>query len=98
MQHDPQKEEYTRTHEEQLAHWRKLRARLEQRATDTVGDAREEMRRATQELNRHETNAELRLTDLKEATNDAWDDMKTGFEKAWSDLEKSANLARSHFE
>ena len=41
--------------------------------------------------------AEAKLKELREASDDAWHDMKSGFDKAWDSLTSSFNSAMSRF-
>ena len=91
------KDEYARTREQQLGHWGELLTRLEERAGQAAGDARVELHRVAEELRSREIITRVRLSELKDSTSEAWEEVKFGFESAWAELEHSFCLARSHF-
>ncbi|MDP2310187.1 MAG: hypothetical protein Q8P18_29485 [Pseudomonadota bacterium] len=96
VQHS-EKEQYTTAREAQLAHLREVLTRLEERASQAAGDAKVEMHRVAEEFRSRDVITRVRLSELKDSTSEAWEEVKFGFESAWAELEHSAKLARSHF-
>ena len=41
--------------------------------------------------------AQLKLSEMMDASEEAWEDFKTGAEEAWADLRSAMEKARSHF-
>lgn len=41
--------------------------------------------------------AQLKLSEMMDASEEAWEDFKTGAEEAWADLRNAMEKARSHF-
>lgn len=41
--------------------------------------------------------ARLKLSEIKDASEEAWEDVKGGAEEAWADLKNSMEKAKSHF-
>ncbi len=96
MQH-ADKDEYAKTREKQLADWRDLLTRLETRVSEAAGDAKEELHRIAEEFRSRDIITRVRLSELKDSTSEAWEEVKFGFEAAWTELERSVVQARSHF-
>jgi hypothetical protein len=96
MRHED-KEEYAQKREKQLTDWKELLTRIEERAGQTAGTAREELHKVAEELRSRDIITRVRLSELKDSTSEAWEEVKFGFESAWSELEQSVVRARSHF-
>lgn len=70
-----------------------LEARLDASATQ----AREEFRGRLEEAKAQRAAAEAKLQEVRNAGDEAWEDLKHEAEHAWSALKSSVNYFKSHF-
>lgn len=70
---------------------------LEARTDKAKSDTKAEYLKTVESLRSKRDNARERLQKLKEASGDAWSDMKDGVEAAWESLDAAIQSAKSHF-
>lgn len=92
-QHDA----YVQKFEAQL---RELGARMEQlraRADKAEAQAKISYDKQLRELNQKKTVVEQKLEELRGAGAGAWEDLKSGFDSAWTELQKTADHMFARF-
>lgn len=91
------REAYKQKVRAQLDEWKadadKLRAKMKQKQADNKIDTQKYL----DELKVKQQQARAKLEQLEEAGEDAWEDIKSGLEKATSELKQSYAKARSKF-
>jgi len=71
--------------------------KLKARAKGAEADARIEHQKEIDDLEAQRDEARQKLAELREAGDDAWEDVKDGAERAWNSLSESFVKARSRF-
>ncbi len=71
--------------------------RLEAKAQKAKADLKFELEDQITSLKVKRDIAELKLSEIMDASEEAWEDFKTGAEEAWTDLKNAMEKARSHF-
>lgn len=66
-------------------------------AADAQDDLKAEYRSQVQDLETKRDNLVIKLGQLKEASGQAWDDLKVGTERTWSELKYTIEVALTHF-
>ena len=90
--------EYIRKMNSKLDQWSSDIYNLSVKADQTKAPARRtEYNRQIDELRNKRVFARKQLHTLEKASEDAWEDMKSGIEETWSSLEYSVNLVKSGF-
>lgn len=79
--------------QQQRAEIEKLKATLAEKRADAKIGYRENL----QKLEARQAELEDRFEKLKDASGDAWKEMKTGFIKAWEDVSESMKEAKEKF-
>lgn len=91
------REAYKQKIRAQLDEWRadvdKLRAKMKQKQADNKLETSGYM----EEIKEKQRQARVKLEQLEDAGEDAWDEIKAGLEKATSELKQSYAKARSKF-
>lgn len=72
--------------------------RLKAQAKQKDADARLQAEDEIDELKQRREKASARLDELQDASEDAWDDVKSGFELAWQNLENATRSATARFQ
>lgn len=91
------KEAYQKKLEAQLDEWSAEIDKLNVKADKAQADAKLEYYKQIEELRSMQEVASSKLTELKEASDDAWEDLKIGMDRAWSKLGNALKSANSRF-
>ncbi|MGD8617480.1 MAG: hypothetical protein PVI91_17760 [Gammaproteobacteria bacterium] len=83
---------------EQLDEWRSQLSQLDQRANAMFAEARAEYADELDALLQRHDQAEGRLVELQQTSEQVWDDLKTGMDEALERLEDALETARSRFQ
>lgn len=94
---DPTKTYLTRL-TEQLDEWRSQLSQLDQRANAMFAEARAEYADELDALLQRHDQAEGRLVELQQTSEQVWDDLKTGMDEALERLEDALETALSRFQ
>jgi hypothetical protein len=81
----------------QLQEWNAQIALLRARADKAKAGAKLEYHKTIEALQRRQDEAGAKLHKLKNAGDEAWEDMKTGAEKAWDEVKAAFHAAMSKF-
>lgn len=92
-----QRDEYIEKAKARLDQWNAEIDKLKAKADEAEADAKVRYQQQLQELRRHRDEAEKRIKDLQQAGDDAWMDLKTGFDKAWDSIGDAFERARARF-
>jgi peptidoglycan hydrolase CwlO-like protein len=91
------KEAYINKMKAQLNEWDaeidKLKAKYEKVSADTALEYQKQI----DDLKSKRAAAENKITELKESSGDAWEELKSGIENAWTSLGEAIKSARSKF-
>lgn len=66
-------------------------------AAEAQDDLKAEYRSQVQDLETKRDNYAIKFGQLKEASGQAWDDLKVGTERTWSELKYTIEVALTHF-
>jgi len=77
-----------------IAEWDAEIDRLQAKAAEASADARIRFDHAIDDLKRHRTAAATKAKEVHEASDDAWDDLKDGFEAAMKNLSDAFKTAK----
>lgn len=91
------KEAYEKKLQAQLDEWSAEIDRLRAKAAGVQADKEIEYNKQIEKLQSEQENARKKLTQLKNASEDAWEDMKAGVESAWDSLDSAVKSAMSRF-
>ena len=89
---------YVKKLKAQLDVWNAELDQFEAKAMKAEADAKIRYQRRVEELRRIRDAANLRLTEIQGASEDAWEDLKEGAHSAWNSLKESFREAKSEFE
>ena len=89
--------EYIDKLKEKLDEWDTDIDELEQSAQKVKADLKFELEDQLTSLKLKRDIAKLRLSEIKDSGEEAWEDLKAGAEEAWDDLKVAIEKARSHF-
>jgi hypothetical protein len=89
--------EYIEKFKDKLDEWDADIDELEAQAQKTKADLKFELEDQITSLKVKRDIAKLKLSEITDASEEAWEDVKTGAEEAWSDLKSAMEKARSHF-
>ncbi len=81
----------------QLDEWKADIAKLKAKASGAEADAQLEMNKKVEALDRKLKNAQIKLSELTGASEDAWDSVRKGAESALDSLKTAVNDAASKF-
>jgi len=81
----------------QLDQWSAEIDRLQAEARSARVDAEQDLRDEIETLKARRKATEAKLEELGQASGGAWDDMRSGFENAWAEMERSLKAARQRF-
>jgi predicted RNase H-like nuclease (RuvC/YqgF family) len=70
---------------------------LEERAQKAKTNLQFELKDQITALKLKRDIAKLKLAEIKDASEEAWEDIKAGAEEAWADLKDAMDKAKSHF-
>ena len=91
------KEAYEKKLEAQLREWKNDIDKMKAKADKADAEAKLEYYKQIEELRTKQEAAQKKLTELKSAGGDAWEDLKTGIDLAWKSLGEAVKSARSRF-
>ncbi|WP_163558212.1 coiled coil domain-containing protein [Halomonas sp. NO4] len=91
------REVYEQKLQAKLDEWQAEIDKLKARARGAEADARIEHEKEIDDLEARRDEARQKLSELREAGDDAWEDVKAGAERAWDSLSESLKNARSRF-
>lgn len=92
-----QKEEYQREVERRIMEIDSKLQDIETRADMLKEEARNELNKEIENLEKKKADAKQKLAQLKSATGTAWEDIKTGLDKAFEDMDEAYQKAISRF-
>jgi chromosome segregation ATPase len=91
------KDAYEKKLKGRLAEWRADIDKLKAKADQAEGDSQLAYYKEIEKLRAQQDNVRDKLEDLRDAGDSAWEDVKLGVEKAWTDLSDSTSKALSRF-
>lgn len=91
------KEAYEKKIQAQLDEWGAEIDKLKARADAAEADAQLKYYKEIEELRTMQDDARGKLAELKEAGDDAWEDLKAGIDSAWVSLSSAVKSATSRF-
>jgi multidrug resistance efflux pump len=91
------REEYQGKMESQLSEWGAEIDKLKARADKAAADARQGYYDQIEALRAKQASTQAKLQELKTASDDAWGDLKKGFEHSWNELRDSFSNAAVRF-
>lgn len=83
--------------EAQLKEWKAQIELLKAKAANASADAKIEYQETIDSLQRKSDGLKGKLAELKDSGDDAWEEIKTGAAKVWSDVESAFHKAISKF-
>lgn len=89
--------EYIEKFKEKLDEWDTDIDELEAKAQKAKAGMKNELDDQITSLRVKRDLARLKLSEIKDASEEAWEDVKGGAEEAWSDLKDAMGKAKSHF-
>jgi predicted nucleic acid-binding Zn-ribbon protein len=89
--------EYIDKLKDKLDEWDADIDELEARAQKAKAELKFELEDQITSLKLKRDIAKLKLSEIKDASEEAWEDIKAGAEEAWSDVKEAIEKARSHF-
>lgn len=91
------KQAYEKKLQAQLDEWNADIDKLKAKADAATADKQLEYYKKIEELQSMQDNANKKLTELKKAGDDAWEDIKVGIDSAWDSLGSAFKSATSRF-
>lgn len=88
-----QRDQFVEKLKRKLDGWNAELDRLEAKAEAIDERSREHYRKTILEMKSQVQQLEMKFMVLKNTTTEAWQDLKTGFERAWNDFESGAKEA-----
>jgi uncharacterized coiled-coil DUF342 family protein len=92
------KEAYQEKLEAQIKEWSAKVTELKAKADQAGADAKIQMYQQIDQLRARKDAAQQKLTEIKAASADSWEALKTGSEKALGDLKKTWESMKSKFQ
>jgi len=92
-----EKELYQKKIQAQIDEWKAELSKLRAQSAGASADAQLELNQQVKELESNVDEAENKLTELREASDEAWDSLKAGVEEAWGSLMTGFSEATSKF-
>jgi len=89
--------EYIEKFKEKLDEWDTDIDELEAKAQKAKAGMKNELDDQITSLRLKRDLASLKLSEIKDASEEAWEDVKGGAEDAWADLKDAMGKAKSHF-
>ena len=89
--------EYIEKFKGKLDEWDADIDEIESKTQKTKADLKFELEDQITSLKVKRDIAKLKLSEIKDASEEAWEDVKQGAEEAWGDLKDAIEKARSHF-
>lgn len=92
------KDAYREKMEARLDEYRAKIAQLEARARRAKADAEIDYGKRIERLRSKEEEVRTKLAELRDAGEDAWEDVRDGVDRAWTDLKEAVEKAASRFD
>lgn len=90
-----ERKEYIDKMAEQLKAWDTEIAKYQEKANHMGDDVRSQYQERIARLKERRENVQIRLNELRQSGDEAWQVLKNGFEKSWSELKEAFDNARS---
>lgn len=91
------KQAYQQKLQAQLDEWSAEIDQLKAKAKQADADAQIDYNNEIETLKSYQAKADAKLSELKSASDDAWQDLKSGTEDAWKNLESAIKSATNRF-
>jgi chromosome segregation ATPase len=91
------KETYQQKLQAQLDVWKAEISKLEARASQLEGEARIALLEQIEDLHANRKAITKKMEKLRDASDDAWQDIQTGIDGAWRNLDNAVRAAVSRF-
>jgi len=91
------KKEFLNSLQAQISDWQKELNDLGARADKAGARAKDELQAQIKELNAHLDEARGKLKQIQEVGPDAWEDVRAGFEKSWTEMRGAFRSALARF-
>jgi len=91
------KQAYQKKMEAKLEEWKAEIDKLKAQSKQIQAGAQTEYFERLEELDKRVENAKIKLAKLRQTSSDAWNDLKSGIEKAWNDIGESLKSIKSRF-
>jgi predicted nucleic acid-binding Zn-ribbon protein len=92
-----EKDLYQRKMQAQIDEWKAELSKLRAQSSGASADAQMELNQQIKELEGKVEEGEKKLTELSEASEEAWVSIKDGFDSAWESLKSGVKEAASKF-
>lgn len=92
-----EKDQYVEKAKAKLDQWNAEIDKLQAKADEADAGSRIEYQKQLDEMRAKRDEAQVRLKELAEASDDAWEDVKAGFDKAWDNISGAFQSALSRF-
>lgn len=94
---DKERQAYEQKMDARLMKWDAQMQMLKARAKEAGADTKAAIAKELDELEERSDETRKKLSSLRDASGDAWRDMKTGLENSWRSLENAMKAAKSRF-
>ncbi len=91
------RKQYTEKLKARLDQWNSEIDKLEAKANETEADVKIEYKKQLDELRAQRDHAEVKMKELRDVSDEAWNDMQVGFDKAWDNIAAAVEKARGRF-
>ena len=91
------REAYVKKLKAQLDQWGAEISKLEAKAEKARADSKIQYEKQINELREQRREAQKKMTEIQEAQEDAWEDLREGADKAWKAMEDAFKKAWSKF-
>ena len=92
------KDAYVKKMHAKLDEWNAEIDKLKAKADQAEAESRIEYQNQIEDLQDKRTEAKKKLSQVKEAGEGAWEDLKSGVQDAWDAMDKAVKSARSKFQ
>ena len=93
----PHKDAYVQKLHAKLDEWNSEIVKLKAKADKVEAESRLEYQKEIETLQKKSDEAEEKLAEVRQASEGAWEDLKSGIQNAWDSMEKALKSARSRF-
>jgi predicted RNase H-like nuclease (RuvC/YqgF family) len=88
-QKNQQKNQYVAKYAARIEQWEAELDKLKARAAEATADARLKLQREIGDLQAKTADQRRKLDEIRHAGGEAWTDLRTGFERAWDDVQSA---------
>lgn len=92
-----ERDQYVEKTKAKLDQWNAEIDKVEAKMKEAEADAKLEYQKQLDEMRKRRNEAEAGLKEVADAGDQAWDDVRHGFERAWGSLSEAFERARSRF-